>query len=318
MSEALSRPAPVVPFPAPQAAPPATGATVTPFSPVVRQQALADDLLTVRLAIYDSEAAPPTVYDVAAADPGSLLAELGARTLWWLSRRGSPLPGEAVLAVVENLIHAHFRAASVSVLPEGSVQVSDQGPGIADKERAMLPGFTTATAEMRRYIRGVGSGLPVARRLVENAGGRLVLHDNLAGGTVVGLWTPRAVRAQPWGRLSGPAPPSAVLPGSCSLGAPRSTPAQGALFGAPAESAALSRRQLLILRFLARAGPAGPSQVARQLSLSLTTAFRELTALEAMGLAATESAGKRRLTAAGEALLNSCPEKETVSDRGSL
>ena len=227
------------------------------------------------------------------------------------------MPGEAVLAVVENLIHAHFRSAAVSVLPEGSLQVSDQGPGIADKERAMLPGFTTATAEMRRYIRGVGSGLPVARRLVENAGGRLLLQDNLGGGTVVGLWTPRALRTQAWGRIAPSSPaPSASHAGPAG-GPSRPAPAQGALFGTPWEGTALTRRQLLILRLLGQAGPAGPSQVARQLSLSLTTAFRELTALESLGLAATETGGKRRLTGAGEALLRAYQEMESPLDPGS-
>ena len=318
MSEAHARPASVVHFPGPQGAVPSTGAAVTPFSPAVRQQVLPDDQLTVRLAIYESEAAPPAVYDVAAADPGSLLAELGARTLWWLSRRGSPLPGEAVLAVVENLIHAHFRAAAVSVLTDGSLQVSDQGPGIADKERAMLPGFTTATPEMRRYIRGVGSGLPVARRLMENSGGRLLLQDNLGGGTVVGLWTPQALRAEAWGKLVRAVPAPGIPRSPSALGAAPPPAAQGALFGHPVEGPALSRRQILILRFLEQAGPAGPSQVARHLSLSLTTAFRELSALEALGLAASESAGKRRLTGAGEALLRSYREKESPLDPGSL
>ena len=322
MSEALARPGSVVHFPASPPAPPTTGASVTPFSPAVRQQVLPEGQLSVRLAIYESETAAPAVYDVAAVDPGSLLAELGARTLGWLSRRGSPLPAEAVLAVVENLIHAHFRAATVSVLPEGSVQVSDQGPGIADKERAMLPGFTTASAEMRRYIRGVGSGLPIARRLVESVGGQLLLQDNLGTGTVVSLWTPQAVRARAWSLLPAPArgpaaPPPAPSPAGSPPAAGRPRLAQEALFGGPPPGPGLTRRQLCILQFLQRSGPAGPSQVARQLALSLTTAFRELTALEAMGLAATESAGKRRLTRAGEALLQSWREGPAGADGGS-
>ena len=38
---------------------------------------------------------------------------------------------------------------------------------------------------MRRYIRGVGSGLPYAQQYMEDKGGSLTIEDNIAGGTVV-------------------------------------------------------------------------------------------------------------------------------------
>lgn len=304
--ESSGRSSSVVPFPAASPAGGPAGATVTAFSPVLCAAGAASEAaLSVRLAVYETDRSHPAVYDVTAADPGALLAELASRTLWWLARRTSPLPREAVLAVVENLIHAHFLGATVAVLPDGSVQVSDRGPGIADKERALRTGFSTATAEMRRYIRGVGSGLPVALRLMQSIGGQLVLDDNLAGGTVVSLWTPRAVRdvrpPAPAGAARGLSPVSASAGGE-AVG-------QQPLF-APGPAMRLSPRQLRILCFLARHGPAGPSQVARQLSLSLTTAFRELTALEGLGLARTEPGGKRRLTPAGLNLAEAGPLDE--------
>ena len=298
MTEPVSRSAPVVPFPATPA--PSGSARVTPFSPVLRPLGLGEGPLSARLAVYESEAGPPAVYDVEADEPGTLLAELASRTLGWLSRLSSRLPAEAVLAVVENLIHARFRSAAVLLMADGSVQVSDQGPGIPDKERALLPGFTTATPEMRRYIRGVGCGLPVARRLVEAAGGCLRVQDNLAGGTVVGLWP------HPPPGVPGPAPATAApLPSAGGRRRARAcaSSAQANLFAAPPAPPVPSRRQLQILALLARMGPCGPSQVARHLSLSLATAFRELSALEALGLAVPQGAGKRRLSQAGEAAL---------------
>jgi serine/threonine-protein kinase RsbT len=60
------------------------------------------------------------------------------------------------------------------------VRAEDDGPGIADIERAMEDGYSTG--------RGLGLGLPGARRLMD----RLVLESALGRGTVVemGKWVP--------------------------------------------------------------------------------------------------------------------------------
>ena len=56
------------------------------------------------------------------------------------------------------------------------VRAEDQGPGIADIERAMEDGYTTG--------RGLGMGLPGARRLMH----RLVVESTLGRGTVIEMW----------------------------------------------------------------------------------------------------------------------------------
>jgi serine/threonine-protein kinase RsbT len=56
------------------------------------------------------------------------------------------------------------------------VRAEDQGPGIADIERAMEDGYSTG--------RGLGMGLPGARRLMD----RLVVESALGQGTVVEMW----------------------------------------------------------------------------------------------------------------------------------
>lgn len=56
------------------------------------------------------------------------------------------------------------------------VRAEDQGPGIADIERAMEDGYSTG--------RGLGMGLPGARRLMD----RLVVDSALGRGTVVEMW----------------------------------------------------------------------------------------------------------------------------------
>lgn len=56
------------------------------------------------------------------------------------------------------------------------VRAEDQGPGIADIERAMEDGYTTG--------RGLGMGLPGARRLMD----RLVVESTVGQGTVIEMW----------------------------------------------------------------------------------------------------------------------------------
>ena len=56
------------------------------------------------------------------------------------------------------------------------VRAEDDGPGIADIERAMEDGYSTG--------RGLGMGLPGARRLMD----RLVVDSKLGHGTVIEMW----------------------------------------------------------------------------------------------------------------------------------
>ena len=56
------------------------------------------------------------------------------------------------------------------------VRAEDEGPGIADIERALEDGYSTG--------RGLGLGLPGARRLMD----RLVIESTPGQGTVVEMW----------------------------------------------------------------------------------------------------------------------------------
>jgi serine/threonine-protein kinase RsbT len=56
------------------------------------------------------------------------------------------------------------------------VRAEDEGPGIADIERAMEDGYSTG--------RGLGLGLPGARRLMD----RLVVDSALGRGTIIEMW----------------------------------------------------------------------------------------------------------------------------------
>ena len=64
--------------------------------------------------------------------------------------------------IVENFIHARFVAPTISIMDNGNtIRFSDQGPGIKEKNRALEFGTSSATEEMKSFIRGVGFGLPL-------------------------------------------------------------------------------------------------------------------------------------------------------------
>ena len=234
----------------------------------------------VRVAIYDSPLAPPQVVTLSAEDFGQLVGDLSARTYNYARERGGRIPFVVIKEIVENLIHALFENAVVSILDDGNtIRISDQGPGIRDKEHAFQPGYTTATREMRAFIKGVGSGLPVAREQLAFLGGAISIDDNLDHGTVVTL------RVGP-SREHAPAPTAAPAPRPVER--PRLR---------------LTDRQRKVLLLIAELGSAGPSTIAKELGISQSTAFRELAALQKLQLLAQRTPGKRTLTEDGIAYL---------------
>jgi hypothetical protein len=222
--------------------------------------------VSARLAVYHDPLSPPEVDEVEAAEAAALIEELFRR-----AAAHTPLPALAVRELIENLVHARFRDALVSVLDRGrTLRVSDSGPGIADKARAMEPGFTTADAEARRVVRGVGCGLPLAADLLAERGGSLELADNLAGGTVATLAAPTGPDGgEVW---------TAGDPPICETG-----------------------RRLLAL--LVELSPIGPARLASELGLPLAECGRELVVLEHRGLVLRDEDGERRLAESGASLV---------------
>lgn len=213
-----------------------------------------------RFARYGVAGEPPLV-DELAGDDTTLIEELFAR-----AAGACCLPPLAVREVIENLVHAEFEGACVSVLDAGAaLRVSDCGPGIADKDRAMEPGFSTACERQRAVVRGVGSGLPVAAHAMHAAGGDLALEDNLRGGTVVTLSSP----------LTAPAPAANEL----------------------------TERARQVMAVLVEIGPATPAGIAAELAMDLAPCGRELVLLEHRSLVERHADGTRALTDAGTALL---------------
>ena len=216
-----------------------------------------------RVATWSAPALPPAVEELAAPDAAALVEAVCDAVA-----ECSPVPAPAVREVVENLVHAGFRDAVVTVLDGGhTVRVSDHGPGIADRGRALEPGYTTADDDDRDLILGVGGGLPFAAAAMAELGGRLEIDDNLGGGTIVTLRLPAAEEAVP------------ALEPVCH--------------GAARE----------ILALLLEIGGAPPARLAEELGRSRAECGRELARLEHRGLVRREAGGVRALTEAGTRLV---------------
>ena len=139
-----------------------------------------------RVSVYDDPSAAPRVIVIDPKDIQDYLEEITATVSRLSKEQGGTLPFMVIREVVENFIHSYFRQPTISILDRGdTIRFSDQGPGIEEKERALEYGTTSATEEMRCYIRGVGSGLPYVQQYMQDKGGSLTIDDNMAGGTIV-------------------------------------------------------------------------------------------------------------------------------------
>jgi hypothetical protein len=222
--------------------------------------------LSARLAIYRDGEPEPKVEEVQGTGPEELIHRLCTATERVIRDQGAILPQPAVKALIENLVHARFHCPTVSVLDGGrTVRVADRGPGIADKRRAVEPGYSSAGEAERRIIAGVGAGLAVAARQAEEGGGRLEISDNLGGGTVVTL---EFAGAKDFG--AGLARSQPTVHRDSNPGADR-----------PSELSDNGKRVLLLL---AELGGSGLTTICDELRIPANAARSELDSLRRLGL----------------------------------
>ena len=151
-----------------------------------------------RIAIFDDPAAAPRVVVIQPSDVRSYLEEITATVTRLAKEQGGKISFTVIREVVENLVHAYFKEPTVSILDGGNtIRFSDQGPGIREKDRALEYGTSSATEEMKKYIRGVGSGLPYAQQYMEDHGGTLTIEDNINCGTIVTISMPNENANEP-------------------------------------------------------------------------------------------------------------------------
>lgn len=101
----------------------------------------------------------------------------------------------AVRNLIENAVK-YAGAAEVGVIAEPAqlrIQVADRGPGIpADRLAAVFQPFTRLETSRNRDTGGIGLGLALARAIVRDAGGEIVLEARDGGGLLATINLPRA------------------------------------------------------------------------------------------------------------------------------
>ena len=238
----------------------------------------------VRIAVYP-RGGEPEVTEAAAASPRSGTVKFTRLVLDKVREVGGRVPEESVREVIENLVHAGYRGVVISVLEDGNVvRVSDKGPGVEHKERAMEFGFSGATPEALNEIRGVGAGLGIARAAAGRVGGTVVLEDNICGGTVATISVPADEEVSKESEPAAKEPPQRRYPD----GVPRMN---------------ISERQQKVLITVLECGEVGPSTVADRLEISVSTAYRDLSVLEEHGLVVADESGKRLVSPLGRDLV---------------
>ena len=227
-----------------------------------------------RVAVYDDPLIAPRIITVEPTTTTEFIQNLAVCIDEQARRLGGGISYTVILEVTENFIHAQFREIVVSILDGGNtIRFTDQGPGIADIQKAVRPGFTSAIEPMKHYIRGVGSGLPIVHDWVELKNGHVTIDSNIGNGAAV---TISLVEEEP----------------------------QPADSGAAADVVrSLNDKERLVLKQFAKADTLGVTDIGKLTGLGASSVSYQLKKLEAAGLLAANASKKRELTSSGKAAL---------------
>lgn len=276
-----------------------------------------------RIAVFDSVTAAPRVIVIEPSDVRDYLEEITREVTRLSQEVGGTIPFMVIREIVENFIHAYFIEPIISIIDHGqTIRFSDQGPGIKEKEKALNFGTTSATKEMKRYIRGVGSGLPYVKEYMKTTQGYLEVEDNISGGTIVTISAlPKPVQKEIFSQTpTYPNQISTQAAQAATVGAtfgevheyakaqmsatqqPVQTQTQSRLqtqssVSNPALSQLFSQlndRQKQIIEAIKSHGSIGPTELMRMFGLSQPTWSRELKSLEDLGLIHKNSGEQKR------------------------
>lgn len=253
-----------------------------------------------RIAVYDNIRSIPRIIELSYDSITRFLDETPQKIYSISHELGGKIPYTIIKEVVENLIHANFTEIIITILNNGNhIIVSDQGPGITDKEKAFLPGFTSATSVMKKYIRGVGSGLPIVKETIFFSGGSVDITDNIKKGTVISLKIGDNNDKTTFDNISAIKDLAGKESSVKEIKEPENIikPVEGFT------NIKLSIRQNKILSLVLELEETGPAKIAKELGFSLSTSYRELVFLENEKLLTLAASGKRRLSAKGKKYL---------------
>lgn len=266
-----------------------------------------DNSLTVRyaarIAVYDDKAAAPRVVLVEPKDVRSYLDEIAATVNQLAHEQGGKIPFMVMREIVENFIHARFVAPTISIMDNGNtIRFSDQGPGIKEKNRALEFGTSSATEEMKSFIRGVGFGLPYAQQYMVEKGGSLTLEDNISGGTIVTLST-RPSKDAHIQTLPTQEEVEELPVNQNQQSIPHTSQTVSQQTSAQLPNLVLTNRAKLVLQYLSEHEWVGATELTSAYGLSTPTWSRELKSLVNIGIIG-KNGQKYKLTTIGETLLS--------------
>lgn len=249
---------------------------------------------TARIAVYDDLRSAPRVIEVEPAETGEYIEHLAQAIYEQSQKLGGSIPYTVIRELSENFIHARFTEVVISIFDHGdTIRFADQGPGISHKKQAQMPGFTSACEPMKEYIRGVGSGLPLAREYLSMSNGSLSIEDNMGSGAVVTISLARDL--------------SPEMNSDQEKQQDSSTPrAVAKPVAAPKASAGvpdLSDRQKRILMLFSTHGNLGVTDIVKLTGMPQSSVHVEFKKLEEMGLVIKGASQKRELTEEGHRVL---------------
>lgn len=256
-----------------------------------------------RIAAYDDLLSAPRIIEIPSLPIQDFIEALASKTYELSQSLGGNIPYTVIREVSENLIHANFKEPVVSIFDMGNtVTFSDQGPGVDDKIKAQLPGFTSATGDMKRYIKGVGSGLPIVKEYLSVSGGQLKIEDNLNAGTIVTVSLVNKndrTAAVPGNSSSNDFHGNTFSDGSFETDKHLSS-IEGNRVGTPSSTQkTISNREDMIMELFLNHDEIGQTDIKKLLGISIGTSTRTLESLESAGYLVSNSSRKRVLTKEG-------------------
>lgn len=258
---------------------------------------------TARIAVYDDLRSAPRIVEVEPDETSAYIEHLSQEIYQQAQALGGSIPYTVIRELSENFIHARFAEVVISIFDHGdTIRFADQGPGISHKVQAQQPGFTSASESMKDYIRGVGSGLPLAREYLAVAGGSLCIEDNMGSGAVVTISLARDVKPVE----EAAAPARTVDTASAQDPVLREdAPKPSAKEDVPQ----LNERQKRVLGLFTTHGALGVTDIVKLTSMPQSSVHKELTHFEAQGILEKTAGQKRVLTPYGEDIASRVAKK---------
>ena len=262
---------------------------------------------TARIAIYDDLLSAPRIVEVEPDETATYIEHLSQEIYRQSQAQGGSIPYTVIRELSENFIHARFAEVVISIFDHGdTIRFADQGPGISHKAQAQQPGFTSASESMKDYIRGVGSGLPLAREYLSFSNGSLSIEDNMGTGAVVTISLARTLaptedtsnmpREEHGNAPQGDVPsPRNLAPNASAYEGNGLITEQKSAFAMPS----LSERQKRVLLLFTTHGPLGVTDIVKLTSMPQSSVHKELTHFETQGVLEKTAGQKRVLTAFG-------------------